>query len=131
MSCGMVPDGLAFQLGRNGVSLTLSFLSLRHWSISSSQLLAGALIPAWASIGSLYMRTNRLVKYGSPRSFEPSLLLRLSRLAGGTFPVWSSPPGRGSPPAGRAAPRHRPRLFVCAGIPAPALPGAARVSPVA
>src|SRR6266568_3655511 len=29
MSCGMVPDGLAFQLGRNGVSLTLSFLLLR------------------------------------------------------------------------------------------------------
>src|SRR5439155_10156417 len=68
MSCGMVPDGLAFQLGRNGVSLTLSFLSLRHWSISSSQLLAGPLIPACASIGSLYMRTKRLVKYGDRKS---------------------------------------------------------------
>src|SRR5262249_57482338 len=111
MSCGIVPDGLAFQLGRNGVSLTLSFLSLRHWSISSSQLLAGALIPAWASIGSLYMRTNRLVKYGSPRSFEPSLLLRLSRLAGGIFRFSSSPPGGSSPPRGRPPSHPPPPLF--------------------
>src|SRR2546422_7886752 len=77
MSCGMVPDGLAFQFGRNGVSLTLSFLSLRHWSISSSQLLAGALIPAWASIGSLYMRTNRLVKYGRSEEHTSELQSRL------------------------------------------------------
>src|SRR2546429_9251088 len=98
MSCGMVPDGLAFQLGRNGVSLTLSFLSLRHWSISSSQLLAGALIPAWASIGSLYMRTNRLVKYGSPRGFEPSLLLRLARVAGPILRLRPAPPGGSSTP---------------------------------
>src|SRR5207245_11507666 len=111
MSCGMVPDGLAFQLGRNGVSLTLSFLSLRHWSISSSQLLAGALIPAWASIGSLYMRTNRLVKYGSPRSFEPSLLLRLSRLAGLILRFSSSTPGRSSTARVGAIANQRARLL--------------------
>src|SRR3989442_13182407 len=93
MSCGMVPDGLAFQLGRNGVSLTLSFLSLRHWSISSSQLLAGALIPAWASIGSLYMRTNRLVEDGSARSFGPALLFRLSGVARLVLPLCSAPAG--------------------------------------
>src|SRR3989442_15303371 len=112
MSCGMVPDGLAFQLGRNGVSLTLSFLSLRHWSISSSQLLAGALIPAWASIGSLYMRTNRLGKYGSPRSFEPSLLFRLSRVAGLILRLGSSPPGRPSPPRIKPPPNPRSRVLL-------------------
>ena len=62
MNCGMVPDGLLFQFGRNGVSLTLSFLSFMQCSTSSSQLFAGAAMPASLSIGSLYISTNRLVK---------------------------------------------------------------------
>ena len=53
MNCGITPDGLLFQFGRNGVSLTLSRLSLVQCSTSSSQLLAGALMPACCSIGSL------------------------------------------------------------------------------
>jgi hypothetical protein len=53
MNWGMVPDGLLFQLGRNGVSLILSRLSLVQCSTSSSQLFAGALMPACCSIGSL------------------------------------------------------------------------------
>ena len=53
MNWGIVPDGLLFQLGRNGVSLILSRLSFVQCSTSSSQLLAGALMPACCSIGSL------------------------------------------------------------------------------
>src|SRR5713226_343282 len=85
MNCGIVPDGLLFQFGRNGVSLTLSRFSFVQCSTSSSQLFAGALIPADSSIGSLAIRMNRLVKYGSPRTFDPSLFRRLSRFAGVIF----------------------------------------------
>ena len=62
MNCGIVPDGLLFQFGKKGVSLTLSRLSFTQCSTSSSQLRAGALMPACWSIGSLYMTMNRLVK---------------------------------------------------------------------
>ena len=58
----MVPEALLFQLGRYGVSLTLSRLSFALCSISSSHVLAGALMPACCSIGSLYMRMNTLLK---------------------------------------------------------------------
>ena len=102
MNCGMVPDGLLFQFGRYGVSLTLSRFSLVQCSTSSSQLLAGALMPACWSIGSLYIRMNRLVKYGRPRSFVPSLLFRLSRFAGVIFFLSSSTPGKSS--TGRISP---------------------------
>ena len=53
MNWGIVPDGLLFQFGRYGVSLTLSRLSFMEWSISSSQVFAGALMPACCSMGSL------------------------------------------------------------------------------
>src|SRR5437667_4197 len=76
-NCGMVPEPLLFQFGRYGVSLTLSRLSLVQCSTSSSHVLAGTLMPACCSIGSLYMRIKRLVKYGRPTTFEPS-----RRLAG-------------------------------------------------
>jgi hypothetical protein len=61
-NCGMVPEPLLFQLGRYGVSLILSRLSLALCSMSSPQLFAGAVMPACCSIGSLYMRMKMLVK---------------------------------------------------------------------
>src|SRR5512144_1665317 len=59
---GMVPEALLFQLGRYGVSLTLSRLSLVLCSTSSSHVLAGALMAACCSIGSLYLSPNGFVK---------------------------------------------------------------------
>src|SRR5438309_11308170 len=73
-NCGMVPEPLLFQFGRYGVSLILSRLSFAECSISSSQVLAGALLPACWSIGSLHMRMKLLVQYGRPTTFEASRL---------------------------------------------------------
>jgi hypothetical protein len=53
MNWGIVPDGLLVQFGRYGVSLALSRLSFMQWSMSSSQVFAGALMPACCSMGSL------------------------------------------------------------------------------
>src|SRR5262245_65577255 len=65
MNWGMVPDWVGFQFGRYGVSESLSFLSLRHWSTSSSQLLAGSLKPACFGMGWVLFRMNVIVQYGS------------------------------------------------------------------
>src|SRR4030095_6951264 len=73
MNCGMVPDCVGFQFGRYGVSLSLSFLILRQWSTSSSQLLGGSFEPACVSMGSVVLVVDEL----SPalgRRFEASLL---------------------------------------------------------
>src|SRR5215470_5991824 len=128
MNWGMVPDWVGFQFGRYGVSLSLSFLSLRHWSTSSSQLFAGSLKPACFSMGSLYMRMNVLVKYGRPMTAFPSLLRRPSRLAGLIFFLSSSIPGSSSRPRIIPLSYQRSRLLWVQYITSTVSPPKARVS---
>ena len=124
----MVPEPLLFQFGRYGVSLILSRLSFAECSTSSSHVLAGALMPACWSIGSLYMRMKMLVKYGRATTLEPSRLFAASRLPGAIFFFNSSIPGRSSRARMRPLSTQRSRFAELQYMTSTISPAIARVS---